>query len=180
MNTSRLLIVVITALGLLTSCHSARHTVRGSQGHSARNNIERPQNPVERPAPPVSKGAGQLVEYAKKWIGVPYRYGGNNRSGIDCSGFTCVVYKEVTGICLPRSSREQSDFCKAVERNRLKPGDLVFFTSSPGGNRINHVAIFIGDNSIIHSTTSRGVIISSLDEDYWRKRYFRAGRVTSL
>lgn len=170
---------MLAALALgLSSCHTSRHTVRGSRG-------QRTEQPAERPADDIyydphdngAHGVSNIIEYAREWIGTPYRYGGNDRSGVDCSGFTCSVYSAAAGIELPRSSREQADYCRKVDRDKLRAGDLVFFTSAPGGSRINHVALYMGDGRIIHSTTSRGVIISELSERYWDTRYYRGGRV---
>ena len=169
--------VLATAVAL-TSCHSSRQTLRGSRAsrvtttQTAQNHEEQPRGGGKQ------KGrAGHLLDVARSWIGTPYRYGGNDRKGIDCSGFTCAVFDTALGIKLPRSSREQAEFCRPLKRNALKAGDLVFFSARAGGDRINHVAIYMGDNTIIHATTSRGVIISDLDENYWKTHYRCAGRV---
>lgn len=174
----RLLIIITAALALAaTGCHSGRHTVRGSRGRPVTTVSTGPSSGTGSQQRGSSASERRLIETARRWLGTPYRYGGNDRSGVDCSGFTCAVFVEATGIKLPRSSREQADFCRSVERRRLRTGDLVFFTSKGGGSRINHVAIYIGDNKIIHATSSRGVIISDLDEKYWSSHFYRCGRV---
>lgn len=160
----------LTALG---GCHSSRNTVRGSQGHTTRQIAA----PTETPVAKSGDRNELIVATARGWLGTPYKYGGNDRNGIDCSGLTCAVYLEATGIRLPRNSAEQAAWCRRTSRSKLKPGDLIFFTSRPNGNRINHVALYIGDNRVIHATTSRGVVISDLDETYWKERLNCCGRV---
>lgn len=177
MKPRHLLIILATAVAL-TSCHSSRQTLRGSRA----SRVTTTQNVQSHEEPPRGGGkqkgrAGHLLDVARSWIGTPYLYGGNDRKGVDCSGFTCAVFDIALGIKLPRSSREQAEYCKPMQRNALKAGDLVFFSARAGGDRINHVAIYMGDNTIIHATTSRGVIISDLDENYWKTHYRCAGRV---
>lgn len=121
--------------------------------------------------------AHDVVEAAMAWMGTPYSYGGSTRGGTDCSGLTCMAFERGASIKLPRSSSEQADFCKRIKRSDLQPADLVFFTNRVGGSRINHVAIYIGDNRIIHATTSLGVTISSLDEPYWDTHLHSCGRI---
>ena len=112
------------------------------------------------------------------WIGVPYKYGGITRKGVDCSGLVLNVYREVYGVVLSRSSEQmmQQD-CRELSRQQLRGGDLVFFATTKNKKKINHVGIYLKDNLFVHSTTSRGVILNSLDENYYRKTWVGAGRV---
>jgi cell wall-associated NlpC family hydrolase len=103
-----------------------------------------------------NKYSSKIVSIAKKWIGVPYLYGGNTKAGVDCSGFVKNVYQEV-GIDLPRTSAQQYEELKPT--NSPVIGDLVFFKKR---NKINHVGIFIGDGKMIHSASGKGVIIQSI------------------
>lgn len=121
-----------------------------------------------------------LVAEARKWIGSPYRYGGHSRSGTDCSGFVMEVYRAAAGIELPRSSREQHKFATPINFNNLSVGDLVFFSTRGSGGDVSHVGIFIGDNNMIHASTSRGVIVSGLDEKYYQSTYHSSGRVSKF
>lgn len=111
-----------------------------------------------------------------KYLETPYKYGGNTENGIDCSGFTLQVFEKSTGIKLPRSAREQFAVGEKVEREDLAFGDLVFFNTRRRSNP-GHVGIYIGDDQFIHSSTSLGVTISSLQEAYYKKRYVGARRV---
>ena len=116
----------------------------------------------------------RLVEYVHQWWAVPYRIGGNSKEGIDCSAFVQGLTNEAFGISLPRTSREQADFCKEISKQDLKEGDLVFFAA---GRSISHVGMYISNNKFVHASTSMGVVISDLDEAYWSRRFVKAGRL---
>ena len=118
----------------------------------------------------------KLIDFVDQWWGVPYRIGGTTKSGIDCSGFVRGLVSETYGFSLPRSSREQAQYCKRVEKTQVKEGDLVFFSS---GRHISHVGLYLANNKFVHASTSMGVIISDLDEPYWKRKYAFAGRFQS-
>lgn len=122
--------------------------------------------------------SNEIIDYAKQFIGTPYRYGGTDLTGgVDCSGFTQGVMGHF-GISLSRSSRTQVSDGYAVSKNDLQPGDLVFFdTSGVNNGGISHVGIYVGDNRIIHAECTRGVTISSLSESYYTRTYVKAVRV---
>ena len=111
------------------------------------------------------------------WLGVPYKYGGTSKQGVDCSGFCGNVFKTVYHITLGRSAQDIYDQSKPVNRSAVREGDLVFFKIN--SSRVSHVGIYLSDNKFVHASTSRGVMISDLDEAYWTKYYFACGRVTS-
>ena len=118
-----------------------------------------------------------IVTIAKKYLGVPYLYGGTTTSGFDCSGFTSYVYKEA-GITIKRTAKEQYKEGTAVKQADLQPGDLVFFSgTSSSSSGISHVGIYTGDNSFISSTTSKGVSIASMNNTYWKPKYTGAKRI---
>lgn len=121
-----------------------------------------------------------ILKDAQKYLGAPYRYAGNTSAGFDCSGLVTKVFNE-NNTKLPRRSEDQSTVGKQVNIRDTKPGDLVFFATA-GGSRVSHVGIVhdIGNNGevkFIHASTSKGVIISSLNEKYWNKAYLFARRV---
>lgn len=122
----------------------------------------------------------EILKDAEKYIGAPYKYGGNTSSGFDCSGFTVKVYEE-NSYKLPRISSDQANTGDKISVKEAEPGDLVFFATS-GGSKVSHVGIVhdIGDDGeikFIHASTSKGVIISSLNEKYWNKAFLYARRV---
>jgi cell wall-associated NlpC family hydrolase len=116
-----------------------------------------------------------LITEAKKLIGTPYRYGGTTPKGFDCSGFVYYTHKKI-GKILPRSSKQMYQKGKTVHKSSLRPGDLVFFNTSKSRKGVSHVAIYIGNNQIIHAV-SKGVKIDSLSNSYWKSRYVGAKRL---
>ncbi len=116
----------------------------------------------------------KLESQFRYYKGTKYKYGGTDKNGFDCSGFTQKVYKNAFKIDLPRTAKEMSKLGKKISKTKLKPGDLVFFKPS---RTYRHVGIYIGDNSFIHSSTSKGVIKTRLDNVYWKKKYKFAKRI---
>lgn len=120
-----------------------------------------------------------ILETAKLYKGTPYRYGGTTSKGMDCSGLMHTAFK-AGGINLPRTSRDIATKGKKINFQQISTGDLVFFKTNRS-RTINHVGlvveVFAGKIFFIHSSTSQGVIISSLDEAYWFSSYVEARRV---
>ncbi len=112
------------------------------------------------------------LDWHQRWAGTPHRLGGNSRRGIDCSAYVQRGYREVLGIELPRTVRQQRRLGIAVSYGHLRTGDLVFFRPD---TYPNHVGIYLGDGTFIHVSSKKGVIRSRLDKGYWR-RFFRQGR----
>lgn len=117
-----------------------------------------------------------LVTTAKKYMGVPYVWGGSTTAGFDCSGFTQYVMKQ-NGISIPRTAAEQYATGTSVAKSNLQVGDLVFFTTYKAG--ASHVGFYMGNNQFIHASSAAGqVAISALDEQYYTERYIGARRYT--
>jgi cell wall-associated NlpC family hydrolase len=111
-------------------------------------------------------------------VGTPYRYGGNTPAGgFDCSGLVQFVYRDAAGIRLPRSTRELVAMdARRVDRDRLRPGDLVFF--NPGGGNASHIGIYVGEGRFVHAPSSGGTVrLDRLDAEYWRRNYSGARRI---
>lgn len=125
-------------------------------------------------APGAEPGMARLRKAAEAYLGVPYRFGGQSRWGMDCSGFIGTVFEEVYGIKLPRSSRGMFRIGEPVARADLRPGDLVFFKNM---GYIDHSGIYMGENYFIHSATSVGVSYSTLDAPYFGTHYAGARRL---
>lgn len=184
---SKALLLVILS-GLVISCGSVKTASSGKD-----------LKPVEReiPTKTVEKVAGlrslessysgknsseidHLLKDAQKYLGAPYKYGGASSSGFDCSGFTFTVFEQ-NAYVLPRRSSDQAQTGEEIDIKKVKPGDLLFFATA-GGTRVSHVGIVHdigkdGEVKFIHASTSKGVIISSLNEKYWNKAYLHASRV---
>ncbi len=118
--------------------------------------------------------ARRLISAAQRFIGVPYVFGGSTPDGFDCSGFIRYVYG-AAGITLPRSADEQYYVGYAVNAESLLPGDLVFFSTYEEG--VSHSGIYIGGDRFISATTSSGVHIDSLYDEYWNSRFIGAKRI---
>ena len=115
-----------------------------------------------------------LYNFIDDWYGTRYRLGGNTKKGIDCSSFTTQLMSSTYGYCLPRTAVEQFQSSVRIPRNELKEGDLVFFRM---GKRVGHVGVYIANGYFVHSSTSSGVMISSMYEAYYAGKYAGAGRI---
>jgi cell wall-associated NlpC family hydrolase len=187
------LLIVSAAAALLTACASsgAVYTPRPFPGApaapAAPASPAAPAAPASPAAPvapvaPVAPAAPADVDgYALSGTalslrGAPYRMGGvDPATGFDCSGFVRYVYQQ-HGMAMPREVREQFRVGKTVDRDRLEPGDLVFFsTVAPGAS---HVGIMIGGDQFVHAPSERGVVrVENLGSEYWASRYIGAKRV---
>jgi len=114
-----------------------------------------------------------LHRFYLDWQKVPYRAGGMTKHAVDCSGLAVLAYREIFGISLPRTSREQADFGRTIHTGPFKPGDLLFFRT---GSFQHHIGLYFKDNTFIHASSSRGVTLSRLDDPYWQQSFRKASR----
>ena len=188
MKKSYLYIILLISSLSFTSCSFVKNLTRQS-GEEEVWNIEwdaesegRPikyRKEVDKTKKSIRVPKTELTEYFKDWIGVPHVMGGMTMSGVDCSGFVYNVYKDVYGISLPRNSQDIEKVVDPInDRKKLEEGDLVFFNGRSG--KVNHVGIYIKDDTFVHTSTSRGVMISNLNEKYWANVYRRGGRHPEL
>ncbi|HAY34982.1 MAG TPA: hypothetical protein DCY06_12700 [Bacteroidetes bacterium] len=115
----------------------------------------------------------KVIEY----LNTPYLWGGTSKRGIDCSAFIQTIVYQALGVSLPRTSFEQSNVGEPVEKDELKFGDLVFFDTMRKG-RVSHVGMYLGNGYFAHSGSKTGVIVASLDDDFYTRTYLKARRVT--
>ncbi len=128
---------------------------------------------------PYSKVLGEeIVEYGKQFIGTPYVWGGNDlKKGVDCSGLTKEVY-ETFDINITRLAATQVRDGKIVDKEELRPGDLVFFdTTGKNMGNISHVGIYVGNNTFLHADGTNGVMLSRLDSPYYTRNYVTSSRI---
>src|SRR5476651_2702084 len=111
----------------------------------------------------------KLFQFVYDWVGTPYHFGGDTRNGIDCSAFTKELYSKVFNLTIKRNSRDIFSMVSPVRRDELQEGDLVFFKIH--SRSISHVGIYLGNNRFAHAS-SRGVAISSLDDDYYSHYFY--------
>ncbi len=159
---------LLSSVFLLSSCHSSHKSTQGSSGTVTSSLHVDGKN----------KRGKKVVKEAMEWIGTPYKYGGAEKGkGSDCSGLVMSAYLEATGIKIPRNSAKQAEFCKKVSGDNLEIGDLCFFATGKDPKRISHVGIMIDDETFIHSSSSKGVVISKITTPYYTRTFIQFGRV---
>ena len=160
------LLALISLIILLTGCAGTQDSRRSSEYiQPARKSIDLSS---------TVKVKRRLYSQFKEWKAVKYKLGGLSKRGIDCSGFVYITYKNRFGIKLPRTTIFQSRVGSRVSKSRLRAGDLVFFKTS---TKVRHVGIYLEDGNFMHASTSKGVMISSLHNTYWSKKYWKSVRI---
>lgn len=129
---------------------------------------------IEMETGPAGVVQQTLLRQLEAWRGTPYALGGTSRQGIDCSAFVQITLADRFQTPVPRNTEQQVQAGFEVDRWQLTPGDLVFFRT---GRSSGHVGMYVGSKWFLHASTSAGVTLNSLDEPYWRGRYWAARRV---
>ncbi len=154
---------------LLISCGSSKNTTRSNTRTISSNSSHT-----------GSSASLNIVNRAKSFEGVRYKFGGVDKRGMDCSGLVYTCFQE-ENITMPRISRDMAKQGTRIALNQISAGDLVFFQTNKNRKVINHVGLVVeekdGEVFFIHSTTSRGVIISSLNENYWKRAFVEVRRI---
>ncbi len=173
--------VVATLMALLCSCGSRKGHVKD------RNNQYQVEKQSDKQLSSLEKRLGvdltkkdnlELYREVNGWLGVPYKYGGNTKKGVDCSGLVAAVYGKVYGKKLYRSSSDiYQKNCRKIKKNKLHEGDLIFFATGKDKRRINHVGIYLKNGKFIHASSSKGVIVSRIDDAYYVRTYVGCGTV---
>ena len=134
-------------------------------------------NRLEQVRHTVTDRASELVLTAMGFLGVPYRRGGNTvETGFDCSGFVKAMYEQTVGLILPRRANEQAAVTQTIDRQDLRPGDLVFFNTMR--KAFSHVGIYVGDGKFIHSPRPGAEVrVEDMGGSYWARRFDGARRV---
>lgn len=169
-----LTVAVCTGLSL-GSCSSSKSTSK-----TATHRPSKPASVKDIDIASMTKAEKSLVNEATAWLGTPYKYGGNTRKGVDCSGFVYHVFRNSLDISLPRNSGKQHDYCRKISKKDLSTGDLVFFATTKGSKKVSHVGLYVGDGKMIHASTSRGVVCQNLSDDYYTRTFVGAGRIDSF
>lgn len=174
----KIIYLVIFSL-LVWSCGSSKpaYSKTPNKPNSANTNLKNLKSTIHSN---TSYQVKKILNDAEDYLGTPYKSGGITNKGFDCSGFVTTVFLE-NNYKLPRRSEDQAKEGKKIEITEVKPGDLLFFATS-GTSKVSHVAIvreikYNGEITFIHASTSKGVIISSLNEKYWNNAFLFARRV---
>ncbi len=175
-------IPIFAIVFLLSACNSFQIRKKTDSQVREQSPKESTYTPIEKnPSPSYNPQYGEIasvVNHAKTYLGTPYRSGGTTASGMDCSGLVLTSFAK-QGIDLPRVSRDQANAGKNVSQRNAQSGDLIFFNTS--GSGISHVGIIerIENDEIffIHASSSKGVMISSLENSYWKPRFVKIVRV---
>ncbi len=161
-------LMMIFCISVFTGCVSTKKL-------SLRNDLVRTENKLG-----INLTKWDNLEFyveCSNWLGTSYRHGGMSKNGVDCSGFTNVIYNNVFNKKLERSSHLiYSKNCRRISKSSLKPGDLVFFRTGKS-RKIDHVGIYLKDNKFIHASPRGGVRVDSLNDKYYKMTYYKSGRV---
>jgi probable lipoprotein NlpC len=163
---------------VLSSCHARRAAMRGEAGE-----LVKPQQSVAEKYADilgVDKSAiqnGRLYEFVDDWMGTPYLFGGQDKSGIDCSGLAQLLEQQVYNVNIPRSTSQQINVIKRKYEEDLVEGDLLFFDYD--GKKFSHVGVYLQNGYYVHASSSRGVTITKLHDPYTYKYFSRCGSIVA-
>ncbi|HET6991981.1 MAG TPA: C40 family peptidase, partial [Bacteroidia bacterium] len=118
-----------------------------------------------------------LYKFIDEWYSVPYKSAGKSKEGVDCSGFVSILYSQVYKKTIGGPATSIFEECKPVAEKNLEEGDLVFFKIN--SDKISHVGVYLKNRHFVHASVHNGVIISSLDEAYYKKYFFKGGKIKS-
>lgn len=166
-------------MGLMAECHSNKKATTASK---SKKDSKKPVSASKLKNIATILGVDEneirdkkLYEFVASWYGVPYKYGGCDKSGTDCSCLTINLYKEVYKKNLPRTADEMMKNCDKLSSSKGEEGDMVFFKIN--SKDASHVGVLLKNNKFIHASTSKGVIINDLNEAYYKKYFFTYGKL---
>jgi probable lipoprotein NlpC len=161
---------------VVSSCHSRRAILRGEPGE-----VVKPQASIAEKYADimgVDKSNilnGRLYAFVDQWMGTPYKFGGLDKNGVDCSGLSVLLEQEVFGINIPRTTGQQINIIKRKYEEELTEGDLVFFDFD--GKKFSHVGVYLQNGYVVHASSTRGVMIIRLHDPSMYKHFSRAGSI---
>jgi len=171
----KLLVLLLSVF--IVSCGSSKKT---TSTRTVKKKTTRTATKTQKSTKRTFNKANAIIKTALAYKGTRYKYGGTTRKGMDCSGLTYIAFKEHE-IQLPRVSYQQAKRGERIKLSAVKKGDLLFFQTNKNKKRINHVGLVIekkkGVIKFVHATTSKGVLVSTLDERYWKNAFTEARRI---
>ncbi len=168
--------VLLVLAVVLSSCHARKAVLRGEPGelvdpdksiaakYSALLGVEK--SDIQN---------GRLYAFIDQWIGVPYKFGGLDKDGVDCSGLAVLLEQQVYGISIPRTTSQQINIIKRKYEEELREGDLVFYDFD--GKKFNHVGIYLQNGYLVHASSTKGVIIIKLHDPAMYSHFSRGGSI---
>jgi cell wall-associated NlpC family hydrolase len=172
------ILLLFTAI-ILSSCHSKKAILKGAPGE-----VVKPQGFIADKYAEIMNvdksniQNGRLYAFVDQWMGVPYKFGGQDKDGVDCSALAQLLEQEVFNINIPRTTGQQVNTIKRKYEEELQEGDLVFFDFD--GKKFSHVGVYLQNGYVVHASTRRGVMIVRLKDPSLYKYFSRAGSVNGV
>ncbi|MFY9309847.1 MAG: NlpC/P60 family protein [Bacteroidia bacterium] len=171
----RYILLLLVLIPLLLSAQSKKQKKRKAKTKAKAEKMAMVQYYSNYALKPDSAVTPYLYYQVYDWVGTHYKYSGENKKGIDCSGFVAEMYKCAYCVELAGGSADIWKKVTPVEKNELQEGDIVFFKIKKG--RISHVGIYLGNNKFAHASVKGGVMINDLDETYYKNTFYKGGRI---
>lgn len=174
-------IIILTLLVSSMLAAKAQNSKESSSNNTSKQEVSDPDNLASQFFSQVMGVAisatsnTKMYQFIYDWLGTPYRLGGDTKKGVDCSGFAYQLYDKTFNTIIGSNSRNIFSMVNPINKVELKEGDLVFFKIH--SKSISHVGVYIGDNKFAHASSSKGVMISNLDEPYWQRYFYKGGRL---
>lgn len=170
------LFYLLALVVIMSSCHSRRIAMRGQPGEIVKPDVSIADKYAAILGVDKSNiQNGRLYAFVEQWMGTPYKFGGEDKDGVDCSGLTQLLEQQVYGINIPRSTSQQINVIKRKYEEKLVEGDLLFFDYD--GKKFSHVAVYLQNGYYVHASSSKGVIITKLHDPYTYKYFSRCGSI---